>query len=118
MSRSQPRRDQAASAATPGDPRRKRAPWYIRWPRMLLGFVVTLVGVVLLPLPGPGWVIIAAGLSILARDLAWADRLLQRVRRRLPRRADGKVRRSAIAAAMVLMIMTLSVASWFFYLRE
>jgi uncharacterized protein (TIGR02611 family) len=85
---------------------------------MLLGFVVTVFGIVLLPLPGPGWVVIAAGLSILAKDVAWADRLLRRVRRRLPRRADGKVRRSAIAAALVLMLVTLTVASWFFTLRN
>ncbi len=85
---------------------------------MFVGFVVVVIGIVLLPLPGPGWVIIASGLSILAKDVAWADRLLQRVRRRLPRRADGKVRRSAVAAALILMIGTLSIASWFFYLRS
>ncbi len=85
---------------------------------MLLGFVIVVIGIVLLPLPGPGWVVIASGLSILAKDVAWADRLLQKVRRRLPRRADGKVRRSAVAAALVLMIGTLSIASWFFYLRN
>lgn len=85
---------------------------------MLLGFVIVVIGIVLLPLPGPGWVVIASGLSILAKDVAWADRLLQKVRRRLPRRADGKVRRSAVAAALVLMIGSLSIASWFFYLRN
>jgi Putative transmembrane protein (PGPGW) len=50
--------------------RRRRAPWYIRFPRMFLGLVITVIGVVLVPLPGPGWVIMAAGLSILAKDVA------------------------------------------------
>ena len=34
------------------------------------------LGVVLLPLPGPGWLVIFAGLAILASEFAWAERLL------------------------------------------
>lgn len=41
-----------------------------------VGIVVIAVGVVLLPLPGPGWVIIFAGLGLLATEYSWAARLL------------------------------------------
>ena len=34
----------------------------------------------LLPLPGPGWLIIFGGLSILATEYTWAARLLHSVR--------------------------------------
>jgi len=46
----------------------------------LLGTGVVIIGAVLLPLPGPGWLIIFAGLGILATEFAWAQRLLARVR--------------------------------------
>jgi uncharacterized protein (TIGR02611 family) len=39
------------------------------------GSVVVLTGVLLLVLPGPGWVVIFAGLGILAAEFTWARRL-------------------------------------------
>jgi uncharacterized protein (TIGR02611 family) len=45
------------------------------------GLVVILVGIVLLPAPGPGWLIIFAGLGIWATEFTWARSLLLRVRR-------------------------------------
>lgn len=47
-----------------------------------LGWLVVLVGVVLLPLPGPGWVVIFIGLSILATQYGWAKRLRAWVHRK------------------------------------
>jgi uncharacterized protein (TIGR02611 family) len=47
--------------------------------RVLVGVVgglVTLVGVVALVAPGPGWLIIFTGLGILATEFAWAARAL------------------------------------------
>lgn len=46
----------------------------------IAGVLVTAIGIVLLPLPGPGWLIIFAGLSILATEYTWAARLLASVR--------------------------------------
>jgi uncharacterized protein (TIGR02611 family) len=46
----------------------------------LVGAAVIAVGIVLLPLPGPGWVIIFGGLGILGSEYAWARRLLARMR--------------------------------------
>lgn len=42
----------------------------------IVGVAVIVGGVVLLPLPGPGWLIIFAGLGILATEYEWARRLL------------------------------------------
>lgn len=44
---------------------------------IVLGFVVVIVGVALLVLPGPGWLIIILGLVLLAGHFLWARRLLQ-----------------------------------------
>ena len=47
----------------------------------LSGLVVVIVGIVLLPAPGPGWLIIFVGLGIWATEFAWARSLLTFVRR-------------------------------------
>lgn len=41
-----------------------------------LGTLVTLAGVGMLVLPGPGIVVVIAGLGILASEVSWAERLL------------------------------------------
>ena len=43
----------------------------------IIGIVVIIAGIILLPLPGPGWVVIFAGLGILATEYEWARRLLR-----------------------------------------
>jgi hypothetical protein len=66
-----------------------RASLLVRACRITAGAVVLLVGLALLVLPGPGMVVIAGGLSVLAIDVPFARRLLHKVRRRLPQDADG-----------------------------
>ena len=64
--------------ATRGRVRATRAGW-IAW-RVgvsVLGAAVIVIGIVLLPLPGPGWLIIFAGLGLLATEFEWASRLLR-----------------------------------------
>ena len=46
----------------------------------LAGLIVIIVGIVLLPAPGPGWLVIFLGLGIWATEFAWAKSLLKRVR--------------------------------------
>lgn len=42
----------------------------------ILGGLVVVLGIVLIPFPGPGWLIVLAGLAILAIEFVWAQRLL------------------------------------------
>jgi len=49
----------------------------------LVGLAVTVGGLFLVPLPGPGWLIVFVGLAILASEFAWAQRLLDFGRDRL-----------------------------------
>lgn len=54
----------------------KRTPNKVRKPFIfLLGFTVVGAGIVLLPLPGPGWVVIFAGFAILASEFEFAERV-------------------------------------------
>lgn len=49
----------------------------------LIGGIVVTVGIILIPFPGPGWLIVVAGLAIWAVEFVWARRLLQFTRARL-----------------------------------
>lgn len=46
----------------------------------LIGGTVLLVGIALLVLPGPGAVVIAAGLAILATEFIWARRVWRKAK--------------------------------------
>ena len=86
----------AAPADDPPKPRFARLRAFRGWVRSLpggrliwriavtvVGVAVLAIGIVLLPLPGPGWLILFAGLGILASEYAWARRLLGWVRRQV-----------------------------------
>lgn len=48
-------------------------PHPVRWlTTMLAGFLVVIIGFIMLPLPGPGTLIILLGLTILSVELEWA----------------------------------------------
>jgi uncharacterized protein (TIGR02611 family) len=52
-----------------------KTPVVIRKPLVLvLGVTIVVVGVILLPLPGPGWLIIFLGLAILGTEFMIAER--------------------------------------------
>jgi tellurite resistance protein TerC len=65
------------------------------------GALLLAAGAAMLVLPGPGLLVIAAGLALLATEFVWARRLLDRVRARLPkkRRAPPDVREDVPDAA-------------------
>jgi putative transmembrane protein PGPGW len=54
----------------------------------IAGGVVILVGVAMLVLPGPGIVVIIAGLAILATEYVWAERLLRMAKERAVQAKD------------------------------
>ena len=48
---------------------------------LVVGVTVVGIGVAMIVLPGPAFVVIPAGLGILATEFLWARRLLERVKR-------------------------------------
>jgi len=54
---------------------------------MVAGGTVLAIGVALVVLPGPAFLVIPAGLAILAIEFAWARRWLRSARAVLPRRS-------------------------------
>lgn len=53
-----------------------------------LGVPVIAVGIALIPLPGPGFLVIAAGLAILSLEFEWARRWLQHTRNHIEKMAE------------------------------
>ena len=51
----------------------------------IVGALVVAFGLVTIPLPGPGWLTVIAGLFLLATEFAWAERLLHFTRRHVKR---------------------------------
>ncbi|QIM19623.1 TIGR02611 family protein [Leucobacter coleopterorum] len=51
----------------------------------VLGALVMVIGLILVPLPGPGWLIVFLGLTILGTEFHWARRLLGWLRQILTR---------------------------------
>lgn len=49
--------------------------------RILGGFTLLLIGIVMLVTPGPGWLVIFFGLGLLAAEFVWARRLMDRIKR-------------------------------------
>jgi len=49
-----------------------------RWAFVLLGLAVLGIGIAMLALPGPAFVVIPIGLAILSLEFAWAEHLLEK----------------------------------------
>ena len=86
----------------------------------IVGGLVTLVGVVALVAPGPGWLIIFTGLGILASEFAWAARVLTSARGVANRAANAakikKKHRLMIMAALIFLSLV-GLVIWYEYTR-
>src|SRR3954462_9021645 len=69
----------------------------------LLGVALTLGGLLLVPLPGPGWLIVFAGLALLATEFEPARRLLAFARGRLAAWTAWLGRQSVVVRGAVVL---------------
>jgi len=46
----------------------------------VVGFTVLFIGIAMIVLPGPAFIVIPLGLAILAGEFVWAERLLKKVK--------------------------------------
>lgn len=91
-------RAEIAAGESPDQPirrmlRRMRA-GMSRYPRLefayrtgvgVLGGVLTAAGLLLVPLPGPGWLVVFLGLAVLGTEFRWAKRIAVWLKRQLDR---------------------------------
>ncbi|MBD0329636.1 MAG: PGPGW domain-containing protein [Thermoleophilia bacterium] len=73
-----------------------------------VGFGLIALGAALIPLPGPGWLVIALGLGMLALEFDRAERLMDRVLEKLERVTDEAAHASrGVQVALALAAVTL-----------
>ncbi|MFC8273512.1 TIGR02611 family protein [Streptomyces sp. NPDC057271] len=107
------------SAADGGSELGSRAPEFIKARRTLhmswqvgvfiVGLAVVGAGVVMLPLPGPGWLVIFGGMAIWATEFVWAQLVLRWTKRKVTEAAqralDPKVRRRNIILTTIGLVV-------------
>jgi len=54
----------------------------------IVGGLIVAFGLVTIPLPGPGWLTVIAGLFVLATEFTWAERLLEYTKKQVKRWTD------------------------------
>ncbi|ANS63951.1 hypothetical protein SLINC_1727 [Streptomyces lincolnensis] len=96
-----------------------KAPEFIKARRMLhlswqvgifiIGLAVVILGIIMLPLPGPGWVVIFGGMAIWATEFVWAQLVLRWTKRKVTEAAqralDPKVRRRNIILTSIGLVI-------------
>ncbi len=48
----------------------------------IVGGIVLIAGIIMIPYPGPGWLVVFAGLGILSTEFEWASRVLHFAKRK------------------------------------
>ncbi len=49
----------------------------------VIGFIVLIIGIVLIVFPGPAFIVIPIGLAILATEYEWAKKVFDKIKRRV-----------------------------------
>ncbi|MET9732252.1 TIGR02611 family protein [Streptomyces sp. NPDC006458] len=106
-----------------------RAPAFIKASRALhvswqvgvfiVGLAVVGAGIVMLPLPGPGWVVIFGGMAIWATEFVWAQLVLRWTKRKVTEAAqralDPKVRRRNIIITSIGLVIVTALVGFYLW---
>ncbi|MFJ3494621.1 TIGR02611 family protein [Streptomyces sp. NPDC086091] len=106
-----------------------RAPEFIKARRVLhlswqvgifvVGLAVVVAGIIMLPLPGPGWVVIFGGMAIWATEFVWAQLVLRWTKRKVTEAAqralDPAVRRRNIILTSVGLVIIVAIAGFYLW---
>lgn len=81
------------SAESDAKPLGSRAPSFIQASRplhlswragiFLVGLVIVIAGIIMLALPGPGWLVIFGGMAVWGTEFVWAQHVLRWTRRKV-----------------------------------
>lgn len=84
-----------------------------RFTTAIAGGSVLIVGIIAIPYPGPGWLIVFAGLTILSREFPWAANVLKFTRKKYDqwnhwiKRQHWTVRAITYVLTAVVVVVTL-----------
>ncbi|CAB5062546.1 unannotated protein [freshwater metagenome] len=81
----------------------------------VIGGLVTVLGAIALVAPGPGWLIIFAGLGILASEFAWADKALIKTKmlaiKTAQRALPADIRKSVIYLIGAVVVIAIAIGA-------
>lgn len=77
----------------------------------ILGGLVVLVGLVLIPYPGPGWLVVFAGLAILATEFEFASRILTFAKAKYEAWVEWLKRQNVAVKILVLTVTGLVIVA-------
>ncbi|MDQ0603247.1 uncharacterized protein (TIGR02611 family) [Streptomyces canus] len=117
------------SGAQSGHGLGSKAPEFIKARRVLhlswqvgifiIGLAVVVLGIIMLPLPGPGWVVIFGGMAIWATEFVWAQLVLRWTKRKVTEAAqkalDPKVRRRNIILTSIGLVIVAAIGAVYLY---
>jgi uncharacterized protein (TIGR02611 family) len=75
--------------------------WVYRVAVGVVGALIIVLGIVMIPAPGPGWLVVFAGLGVLATEFSWAHRVLTYARRKVHAWTAWIKRQSLVVRIMV-----------------
>lgn len=125
----EPAVEPVAETVAEAAPHGSRAPAFVRRSPVLhqiwragvfaVGLAVVGGGVLLLPLPGPGWLVIFGGMAIWGTEFVWAQRVLHWTRRKVAAAAraalDPRVRRRNLLLTTAGVIVAAGLAGCYLW---
>lgn len=82
----------------------------------VVGLVIVAGGLLMVPFPGPGWLVVFLGLAIWASEFEWAQRLLHHAKRTLKAFTDWLKPQSWWVKGLVLVVTVAAVVVIFWLL--
>ena len=84
----------------------------------IVGLLIVILGLILVPFPGPGWLVVFLGLAIWASEFEWAQRLLHRARSALQAWATWLRPQPWWVKGLTLLLTVagIAVVLWLFFL--
>lgn len=89
--------------------------WFAQTGVEILGWTLVVIGIPLMPLPGPGTIVLVAGVALLSRRYVWAQRLLDPLEKRAIAAAKygvATIPRIVLSALGGLWLVALGVVWW------
>jgi uncharacterized protein (TIGR02611 family) len=89
--------------------------WFRRTGSEALGWVLVPLGIIMMPAPGPGTLVLVSGIALLSRHYVWAQKLLDPLERRAIEAAKFGVAtwpRILLSVIGVLWLVVLGVIWW------
>ena len=82
----------------------------------VVGLIIVVAGLIMVPFPGPGWLVVFLGLAIWASEFEWAQRVMHRAKSTLGAWTEWVRPQPWWIKGVVLLVTTAAVAAIFWLL--